>query len=295
MTKSFLAGLLLASSTAWGVSFDAQVIYGNDDRKDLNEVSDAMVREVAGSTAAMIAVSDLRGKSEGGADLVSRTLGQKATLCREERFFDQPASANCSAFLVGPDLMATAGHCIQESTCGRYAMVFGFHAQADGTIPSSFGSDDIYRCKKVVGREFFRAQDWSLVQLDRPVVGRQILKLATQGVQVNDSLTVIGHPSGLPTKVASSARVRSVLPEYFVSNLDTYGGNSGSAVFNADSLEVVGILVRGATDYVWDIDRACRKSNYCDETGCRGEDSTQIKYIVDAIQAHSQSSGRSRK
>ncbi len=34
-----------------------------------------------------------------------------------------------------------------------------------------------------------------------------------------------------------------------ICNLDTYGGNSGSAVFNKDGTIVEGILVRGARDY----------------------------------------------
>ncbi|WP_420540401.1 S46 family peptidase (plasmid) [Paenibacillus polymyxa] len=45
---------------------------------------------------------------------------------------------------------------------------------------------------------------------------------------------------------AVGAAVRDNPPNaFFVANLDTYGGNSGSPVFNSDTHEVEGILVRG--------------------------------------------------
>ena len=59
-----------------------------------------------------------------------------------------------------------------------------------------------------------------------------------------------------------------------MANLDTYGGNSGSAVFNAKTGLVEGILVRGEQDYVQKGD--CRVSNVCPADGCRGEDVTKI-------------------
>jgi len=40
-----------------------------------------------------------------------------------------------------------------------------------------------------------------------------------------------------------------VNPIFFDANLDTFGGNSGSPVFDARTNAVVGILVRGADDY----------------------------------------------
>ena len=50
-------------------------------------------------------------------------------------------------------------------------------------------------------------------------------------LSLDTPLVVIGHPSGLPTKIADGAWVRNNESEYyFVTNLDTFGGNSGSAV-----------------------------------------------------------------
>ena len=85
---------------------------------------------------------------------------------------------------------------------------------------------------------------------------------------------MIGHPSGLPTKFAGGAAVRNNQQNaFFVANLDTYGGNSGSPVFNSNTHAVEGILVRGETDFVQQGN--CNVSLVCPSTGCRGEDCTR--------------------
>jgi hypothetical protein len=83
----------------------------------------------------------------------------------------------------------------------------------------------------------------------------------------------------LPTKFADGAAVRNNQPDaFFVANLDTYGGNSGSPVFNSDTHEVEGILVRGDADFVQHGN--CQVSLVCPTTGCRGEDCTRIAEII---------------
>jgi len=60
-------------------------------------------------------------------------------------------------------------------------------------------------------------------------------------------------------------------------NLDTYGGNSGSPVFNSESI-VEGMLVRGETDFVTQDDRMI--SLVCPITGREGENCTRITEFV---------------
>jgi V8-like Glu-specific endopeptidase len=109
------------------------------------------------------------------------------------------------------------------------------------------------------------------------------LTLQQKPVQVGDELYIVGHPAGLPTKIAGGAVVRSVKSTFFKANLDSYGGNSGSAVFNAQTNEIVGILVRGDQDFKYDQANSCTRSNICENDGCRGEDVTNITYINDAL------------
>lgn len=285
MRKGILFAALLCASSAWGVGFQPQVIYGNDDRYDVHQVPNEFVVDSARSTMAVIPVGVIRNSAESLSEIeiASRPYGPSNRLCPDERFFNQPAAANCSAFFIGGDLAVTAGHCIQASTCSRFAFVFGYEMAPDGSAPHRLPANQAYRCKSVVARELANGVDYAVVQLDRPVTDRAPLRLASRPVQVNDPLMVIGHPAGLPTKVAPGAAVRSVNSAYFVTNLDTYGGNSGSAVFDLRTLEVVGILVRGETDFVQDRARSCVVSNRCADGACRGEDVTHISFVGEAL------------
>ena len=93
-------------------------------------------------------------------------------------------------------------------------------------------------------------------------------------------MVVIGYPSGLPTKIADQAQVRTNKHRnFFVANLDTFGGNSGSPVINKSSGLVEGILVRGESDYKYNRVRGRFENNVCVDSGCRGEDVTKISSI----------------
>jgi V8-like Glu-specific endopeptidase len=266
--------LVIASLVSIGAqAFDKRikVIYGKDDRLDVFQVSDPAMLALADSTAAMIPRALLTEQN------------QSVAIQSNEPYFSQPNAAMCSGFLVGPDLLATAGHCISDFDCANNAFVFNYKMAAPGVNPVSAVSDDVYTCKKVIARELTRAQDYALIQLDRPVVGHQAVTLATTPAKAGDSLVLIGHPSGLPTKIAGGASVRKDETGYFVANTDSYGGNSGSAVFNATTREVVGILVRGEEDFKYDNAGQCTRSNYCADGDCRGEDATHIQYIIDGL------------
>lgn len=188
-------------------------------------------------------------------------------LCSDEPFRDQPNPAWCSGFLVAEDIVATAGHCVDPGGCANTAFVFGFVMLDANTAVLTIDASQIYHCSEVIAQQI-GAADWALVRLDRKVIGHSPLTVRTAGVVDNgEELLVIGHPVGLPRKYAGGATVRgNTAPEYFEANVDTYGGNSGSAVFNANTLEVEGVLVRGNEDFVED--GGCDRSNVCPDTGC---------------------------
>jgi hypothetical protein len=134
-----------------------------------------------------------------------------------------------------------------------------------------------------VAREYSSSKDFALLRLTRKVPNHRPLVMQSTPVQRGDELYIIGHPAGLPTKISGGAKVRTLKDTYFTANLDSYGGNSGSAVFNARTNEIVGILVRGDQDFVYDSKNSCTRSRVCDNNGCRGEDVTNITYVVEAI------------
>lgn len=261
-----------------------KVIYGVDDRKDFFEFkSDAKVRELANSVAALFFDTDVVDNGDGTSTLRTRPLGQARRLCPTERFFDQPIGAFCTGFLVGADLIATAGHCANAGNVTTILFVFGFRMEDANNPVTRIPNKDIYRGKAVLGREEQGSgPDWGLIKLDRSVTDRAVLKVRRTGrIADTAAVSVIGHPSGLPVKYADGANVRDNTPTaFFVANLDTYGGNSGSPVFGADRV-VEGILVRGEADYV--SNGTCNVSKVCPSTGCRGEDCTRIAELIDLI------------
>ncbi|MCM2276820.1 MAG: serine protease [Oligoflexia bacterium] len=264
------------------------VIYGEDNRRDLYQVEQAAVRALADSTVALFDDNRVTIDPQRGiATLAGSKYGTANGLCKNEPFYDQPAGAFCSGSLVAPDIVMTAGHCIEsQGGCRRTRFVFGFALERAEGFEGTVRADDVYECAELLGRRQVNdGADWALVRLTRPVTGHQPLALNRGGaVERGASLVVIGHPSGLPAKVADGATVRDeTKPGYFVANLDTYGGNSGSAVFNAETGLVEGILVRGETDFVYDTKKKCRKSNICASDECRGEDVTKIAEVLELL------------
>lgn len=258
-----------------------KVVYGDDNRMDVYQSPNALYKTLAASTAAMISNSSL--SVNGNSVTVNGGTLMGDGICADERFAKQMTAANCSGFLVAPNLLVTAGHCIQSMTdCESYSWVFDYSNTTSENTAWAIDKKNIYSCVEIISRTLDDGtdNDYALVRLDR-ATDRTPLKFRKSGkVDTNSGLVVIGHPSGLPTKIADGAFIRSNKNKYyFQANLDTYGGNSGSAVFNAKSGEVEGVLVRGERDYVLDSVQNCYRSKICKMDECRGEDVTRITNI----------------
>ncbi len=277
----------LFSSPQKAEARDLKVIYGEDSRLDLKDTVNPLHYELAQSTAAMIPNGSLN--YDGDMVEINGSLLRSRGICEGERFDDQITAANCSGFLVAPDLLVTAGHCVRtQRDCDNSSWVFGFGIDVDtnynpGDTTFDVPASNVYRCAEVVESELSRINqaDHALLRLERVVDDREPLQFRTEGkVEDRTNLVVIGHPTGLPTKVAAGAWVRQNSNRvFFQANLDTFGGNSGSAVFDMETGLVEGILVRGEQDYVFDSERGCRVPKVCTEEGCRGEDVTRITNI----------------
>lgn len=254
-----------------------RVIYGTDNRKDIYRITSKPARRSADAVVALVKSSDLTHNGDGSFSLATETFQTGYGLCGSEPFVSQPLGCFCSGFLIAPDVIATAGHCVKsQADLQSMRFVFGFRMIDATTAVTTFPADDVFTGKKVIGRALAQdGTDYALVQLDRTVPNRTPVAVRRTGkIKNNQALYVIGHPCGLPQKYAGNAKVRdnSSVP-FFVANLDTYGGNSGSPVFNAQNHVVEGILVRGETDFV--SNGECAVSLVCPTSGCRGEDVTR--------------------
>lgn len=250
--------LLFLTVNVWGRGL---VIYGEDNRVDTYRSNSSLYKRLATSTAAHIHKSNIRERGN-SVELSGPSLGQAFLLCKKERFVHQPIIANCSGFLVAPDIIATAGHCMEsKSDCSQYRWVFDFKVDDENQSAVSVTKNDVYACKEIIKQALDDTLDFALVRLDRPVTGRTPVTISRSEILPGTPLVMIGHPSGLPQKIADHANVKEVSKLQFTANLDAFQINSGSAVFNATNGELLGILVKGSRDYKTNSEHRCSEVN----------------------------------
>lgn len=250
--KAFVLLLPLLSLNCFS---DERIVYGEDNREETFQ-SNVIYQEYAKSTAGMIDTIKL-------IDLGSHfmlppsSLGSDYGLCDGERFKDQPSPLACSGFLVGEDLLVTAGHCVRtQKDCDNVSWVFDFAVLKNtGKANVAISKDKVFSCSKVIEARLEgrgpEMRDYALIKLNKSPMRKALAYRESGKINKGEKLVLIGHPSGLPQKIATNGEVVENESEFFFkTNLDSFGGNSGSAVFNEKTGLVEGILVRGATDYV---------------------------------------------
>ena len=231
------------------------VIYGEDNRLDMWKAKKYKVNAGVLTNAEAVAsswdkyrlVKTYDGKTT---MLRTTTFGDAYDLAPGEPFRDQPIGAHCTSFLVAPDIIVTAGHCLDGINLLNKRFIFGFRVDEKGKYPRRVLTKNIYAPKKIISRVLSKyGADYAVIRLDRKVEGITPLKLAKTNVKKGEWVYVLGHPCGLPLKYAPCGKVVNTSSStYFIATVDTFGGNSGSPVFN-DKNEVVGILVRGESDF----------------------------------------------
>ncbi len=265
------------------------VVYGTDNRMDVYAHADATLRARAQqSTVALMNPSDFNASNPNNVTFTASTLQSAFNLCSTERFLSDLTPAFCSGTLIDDDLVLTAGHCITSSSaCTNTRFVFNFY-RTGATTMQTVTTADIFSCQSIVVRQQATVNgqnlDYAIVRLDRPATPRFVpapVRTATTAIAAGQAVTVIGSGSGIPFKIDSGGTVRdpraSTL-DYFVATTDTFGGNSGSGVYENSGYTVAGILVRGETDYV--ANGSCNVVNVCSESGCRGEDVTYVRPAI---------------
>jgi hypothetical protein len=285
----FLLFSLSLSSIAENIP---KVFYGNDDRYNIENSPDPRFQIKGLSVAQMIPNDSFKPAFNGVLNQVLvKPLYERFSVCRDERFAEDISAGKCSGFLVAPDLLVTAGHCVWgQSSCDENKWVFDFRNDFiyNGGNPdlAFVSSDDIYGCKEVVNRKYAREttkNDFALIRLDRPVTDRKPLEFRTEGkIEDDTKIVMVGYPLGLTAKVSYEAKlIENINPFYFKTNLDSFTGNSGSPVFNKETGLVEGILVRGEIDFIPNSHEPCDLVRECKENGegCEGEDVTRITVI----------------
>ena len=250
----------------------SNAIYGEDDRIFTHESHDEMAINLAGSTFAMIDRDIIKGY---GYDKIA-IVGRDTKFCPGEPFAGSILAPTCSGFLVGPDILVTAGHCVKHAdSCAKKKWVLDFREDlrsANNTV--ILDQDKVFHCKEILLQQFTGVDtgddDFAIIRLDRSV-DRVPFKFKTEG-KISDwsETAIIGHPIGLPQIITPFARiVRNHNKKRFYIDADAFGGNSGGAVIDMDSGIVEGILVTNirGKDFVVDKERKCLKMGHLTEIG----------------------------
>ena len=299
---------LVLINQAYAETKKIDVVYGVDNRKEVYEVTNPLFLKLARSTAGMVKLTNLKRESSSTDKYTlenTLTLGVTENLCTSEKYIDQPVATECSAFLIGEDTLVTAGHCFigrsqaPDMICKNAAWIFDFEMKNKKTdATKGISAQNIYTCKEIIEAKRDIVHDYAIVRLSRKVVGREPLKYRTSGkIPSTTKLVVIGHPNALPTKITDGGKIIDNSDSVrFVTNLDTFQGNSGSAVFDAETGMIEGILTEGKTDYRPSnprLSQSCQVLNKCQEDARRcdlepmtdpaGEMVTRITSLSSAI------------
>ncbi len=289
--------------------YDAQT----DRRRDLYRTAQERLG-VARAAAALVATDRLAW--DAGQERWTLTepvrLGDQG-LCRKELFWHQPKVARCSGFLVAPDVVATAAHCVGgrvvRPTRNAVASVlaatlvafdFGMTAADAPRVrcaesetyapPFRWNKDQVIRPVEILDRVYVEnGEDFALVRLERAVSGRAPAALSRVPYEVGDELYGIGAPTGLPLKEAYDGLVIKVGASTFLANLDLFQSNSGSPVSTVSG--VVGIAARGGMDFVASSEggQPCFKSRVYLPTESHGwETITAAAKLLPCLRAHAQ-------
>lgn len=267
-------------------------IYGEDERINVSRERDQDWKRAARSVAVMMKAS----KIEKSRQKIKVTTAKKNQLknsndvCDGERFLDEPTHGLCTGFLVGSDLIMTARHCLPSIvSCKNFVWMFDYTDEnLDESGNVEVREKDIYECKEILTHSTSRNRkhDFAVFRVNRKVQGRTPLKLEENyRGQIGDSIGMIGSPLGLPLKIARVGEILSEEDRYsFQVNVDTYGGNSGSPVFDSRTMKVLGILVAGEPDFVYSSTLKCNRSRRYLSERWKGERA----YRVDLIDVQSE-------
>jgi V8-like Glu-specific endopeptidase len=147
-----------------------------------------------------------------------------------------------TGFLIAPDVLLTNWHVFRTKELARGAKI-RFNYQKD--LYGNFLPTDEYDCdpdslfKNNDDAEHF---DYAVVRIKgEPGMKWGYLKIQPIGIEVNNKLNIIQHPSGGPKQIAMNDNEAKYVDDSVVQYItDTLPGSSGSPVFN-DSWQVVAL------------------------------------------------------
>lgn len=184
-------------------------------------------------------------------------------MCAGERLTNQrPIGSACTAFMVGPKQMATAGHCFTSEgfgagACPTTSVVFHWRKDSAADANTNILLEHIYTCQQELLSGTVEGEDWSVFELDRNVTSsaqtpRSPMSLGRAPAALATVIEVPNHFAGLPIKynvgpitIKNDPFGTTVLDR---AQVDLTGGSSGSPWIDRNTGVVHAVFARGPTE-----------------------------------------------
>jgi hypothetical protein len=145
--RSFVFLLFFSSLVKASISYRPDSVYDIDNRELISQGSNqvsAQIKNIAKSVALIFNSNDLITEDKQlliFSNLLNDLPPNGMNICPNERFANHHAYRSaCSGFLVGEDLLATAGHCFESHySCDN--QLIAFEVDSDSEIPRGFKAD----------------------------------------------------------------------------------------------------------------------------------------------------------
>lgn len=261
--------VLAAAAARYGADFRHAAYFApHDDRRDPH-VGPRPARAVlahARRVCQIVSASALEFLSDGTVRLHHQIYGSYNALCRTEPFWEQPTvmerraesydAFGYTGYLLAPHALLTCWHGWEHMAYEPQFAVFDYAIEPGRADPTRLPAD---RVRAIAPYPLARAPagagespcdgDWVVLRLEERVSHLADLPAArVDTTRRGRSVYTLGHPRGLPLKLATSGRVLAVEACVFRTDLDTYVGNSGSPVFDARTHALVGVVIEGQKD-----------------------------------------------
>ena len=166
-------------------------------------------------------------------------------------------------------------------------MQYSTSSKPSKTGELEIAKDRLIQCKEVLYPRGFDVFDNNKEDLDLILMKVHVpdsmntenfryINLNNNRDDTSDNIHALGYPAGTPlTKsVDGSILLNSQDSNFLLTDLDVFVGSSGSPVFDTKSDKLIGMVISGATDFIYNKQKKCReikKCSFLDKNKCTGE------------------------